>query len=254
MEDNTNKNPHKDYRSRVKTRFSEQGLSGFAPHEALELLLFYAVPQKDTNVLAHRLLDRFGSLLGVFGASEEELLRVEGVGSHVATLLRLVMPAASYALTEGVKKKESVFRRLSAVGQYLIDLYMGMPHEAVYLLLFDNAYTLLDCVKVHEGSVNSVSVTPRKLVECAYHARAAMAVLAHNHPGGIAVPSSEDINTTVAIKQAFDTMGITLLEHVLVAGERYVPLLARSRKLMDNAPERVAFYADAALEWEGDEA
>ncbi len=243
-------NPHKDHRSRVKARFSRQGLVGFAPHEALELLLFYAVPQKDTNVLAHRLLDRFGSLLGVFGASEEELCQVEGVGEHVATLLRLVMPIASYALTEGAKKKESSFRHLRAVGECLVNLYMGVPNEAVYLLLFDNAYTLLDCIKVHEGSVNSVSVTPRKLVERAYHAHAAMAVLAHNHPSGIAVPSSEDISTTVTIKQAFDTMGITLLEHILVAGERYAPLLARSKKLLDNAPERLAFYADAALDGE----
>lgn len=250
MEEKKTPNPHKDHRARVKARFARAGISAFAPHELLELLLFYAVPQKDTNVLAHRLLDRFGTLCGVFSASAEELCQVDGVGEHVATLLRLIMPAASCALTEGVKVKETTFRKLSTVGGYLVNLYMGQPRETVYLLLLDNAYTLLDCIKVHEGSVNSVAITPRKLLEYAYHAHASMAVLAHNHPSGIAIPSSEDINTTISIKQAFDTMGVVLLEHILVAGDSYSPLLARSQKLLGSAPERQAFYADAALDFE----
>jgi DNA repair protein RadC len=78
-------------------------------------------------------------------------------------------------------------------------------------------------------------------------------VLAHNHPNGIAVPSKDDIDTTVTLKKAFDTMGITLLEHVLVAGERYAPLLYRSEKLVTTAPDAAAFYADATLYGEEDD-
>jgi DNA repair protein RadC len=248
-----NKNPHKEHRARVKARFAQEGIAAFAPHEVLELLLFYAIPQKDTNPIAHRLLDRFGTLSAVFGASEEELCGVEGIGEHAAALLRLVMPSTSYALADEMRKRNKAFRTLHTIGKYLVNLYMGEQKEIVYLLLLDNRYALIDCVKIHEGSVNSVAVTPRKLVERAYHAHAAMAVLAHNHPSGIAVPSKDDIDTTVTLKKAFDTMGITLLEHVLVAGERYTPLLARSKKLADSAPERLAFYADAALALDGEE-
>ena len=243
-----NNNPHKDHRARVKARFHREGFSAFAPHEVLELILFYAIPQKDTNPIAHRLLDHFGTLSAVFSASEQELAAVEGIGEHAATLLRLIVPATSYALADERRKRTKSFGTVHAIGRYFVDLYMGAKEESVYLMLLDNSYALIDCVKVHEGSVNSVAVTPRKLVERAYHARAAMAVLAHNHPGGIAIPSTDDIDTTVTLKKAFDTMGVTLLEHLLVAGERYSPLLCRSEKLVTTAPDVAAFYADAALE------
>jgi DNA repair protein RadC len=252
MKKEPSKNPHKDHRSRVKTRFTHSGLEGFAPHEVLELLLFYAIPQKDTNPIAHRLLDRFGSLSGVFSAAESELCEVEGVGEHAAALLRLVMPAASYALADRTQRATKAYRHLSAVGEYFVHRFMGAREEAVYLMLLDNRYALIDCVKIHEGSVNSVAVTPRKLVERAYLSHAAMAVVAHNHPFGLAVPSSDDIDTTVTLKKAFDTMGITLLEHILVAGDRYAPLLLRSEKLLASAPDRAAFYADATLMQDGE--
>lgn len=240
-------NPHKDHRARVKARFSREGLESFAPHQVLELLLFYAIPQKDTNELAHRLLDRFGSLAGVFSAGEGELCSVDGIGEHAATLLRLFLPAASYALTDDAGRQKEAFRDLKSVGEYFVRRFMGAQKESVYLMLLDNRYSLIDCVKVYEGSINSVAITPRKLVELAYHSHASMAVLAHNHPFGIAVPSKDDIDTTATLKRAFDTMGISLLEHVLVAGESYAPLLLRSKPLIDASPDRMAFYAGATL-------
>jgi DNA repair protein RadC len=225
------------------------GLDNFSPHELLELILFYAIPQKDTNVLGHRLIERFGSLAGVFNARHEELCEVEGISDHAATLLRLWLPAASYALARE-KEEERVFDTVGRIGEYLVRRYIGVGCETVYLMLLDNSYRLIDCVKVYEGSVNSVAVTPRKLVEHAYHARASMAVLAHNHPFGIAIPSKDDIDTTVTLKKAFDTMGISLLEHVLVAGERYAPLLARSKAVVESSPDRMAFYAGAGFDAE----
>lgn len=236
-------NPHKDHRSRVKARFEREGLEGFAPHQILELLLFYAIPQKDTNDLAHALLDRFGSLSGVFTASREELCRVDGIGEHAATLLRLFLPTAARALSDETHRQKKVFRDLKTVGDYFVRRYMGVPYETVYLMLLDNRYSLLDCIKVHEGSVNSVSITPRRLVELAYQAHASMVILAHNHPYGIAVPSDDDIGTTMTLKAAFETMGIPLLEHILVAGERYAPILLRSERIFSSAPDRRAFYA-----------
>lgn len=241
-------NPHREHRTRVKQKFLRSGLDSFAPHEVLEMILFYAVPQKDTNPLAHRLLDRFGNLFGVFSARQEELCAVEGVSDHVATLLRLWLPATSYAMAEKRQEETPVFGSVGTIGDYFVSRYIGHSCETVYLLLLDNSYSYLDCVKVHEGSVNSVGITPRKLIELALYRHASMAVLAHNHPGGIAVPSSEDLQTTSNLAHAFSAVGIPLVEHILVAGETYSPLIYRSQRVLaGQTMDPGTFYADLRL-------
>lgn len=222
-----NDNPHKEHRRRVKERFLSDGLEHFSPHEVLELLLFYAVPQKDTNVLGHRLLSHFGSLYRVFSASYEELCSIEGVGEHAATLLRLMLPAASYVLSRERSNDPEPFDTIDRIGQYFVKRYMGARNEFVDILLLNNRFSFLACVRVHEGSVNSVAITPRRLLEVAFQHHASMAVIAHNHPAGLAVPSRDDIDTTLNLRSAFSAVGVTLLEHIVVAGNRYSPILLR---------------------------
>lgn len=239
-------NPHRAHRARVKERFMRGGLDSFSPHELLELILFYAIPQKDTNVLGHRLIERFGSLAGVFSARHEELCEVEGISDHAATLLRLWLPAASYALARE-KEEERVFDTVGRIGEYLVRRYIGVGCETVFLMLLDNSYRLIDCVKVYEGSVNSVGITARKLIETALFRGAAMAVLAHNHPNGTVIPSSDDLHTTATVRDAFETVGVSFLEHILVAGKDFVPILLRSSGMLSGRRDRSAFYADASL-------
>lgn len=222
-------NLHVGHRQRVKERFLQDGLEHFAPHEVLELLLFYAVPQKDTNVMAHRLLERFSTLTGVFTATQEELCAVEGVGEHAATLLRLILPVASQVMTDIQKTDKSEAFTVERAGEYLIKRYLSESSEVVYLLLFDNAGRLLSCVRVYEGSVNSVSITPRMLIEIALSHHASSVILAHNHPGGLAIPSADDIGTTRLLQNAFNAVGIPFAEHIVVAGGSYVPILHRMK-------------------------
>lgn len=223
-------NFHLGHRQRVKERFLQDGLEHFAPHEVLELLLFYAVPQRDTNVLAHRLLDRFSTLTGVLTATREELCAVEGIGEHAATLLHLILPLASQAMTEIQRVDKDTAFTVDRAGEYLIKRYLGESREVVYLLLFDNSKHLLDCVRVYEGSVNSVSITPRMLIEIALSRHAASVILAHNHPNGLPIPSTDDINTTHLLENAFNAVGILFAEHVVVAGASYTPILTRMRQ------------------------
>ena len=238
---------HKEHRLRVKQRFLQSGFSAFADHEMLELLLFYAVPQKDTNVLAHRLLDRFGSLNGVLNATHEELCEVEGVGEHVAVLLRLIMPLA--ARTEIVKerKNDRALETIEAVGEYLFRRFAGETSETIQLLLLDNARVPIECVRIQEGAIKSVSVTPRMLFELAISRRASFAVLAHNHPGGLAIPSGDDLTTTRLMQDAFATVGIPLLEHILVAGNSYTPILERMHKTLASDRRPLRFSAEYLL-------
>ncbi len=235
---------HKEHRRRVKERFLQGGFANFADHEMLELLLFYAIPQKDTNVLAHRLLDRFGSLGGVFSATQEELYEVEGVGEHVAVLLRMLMPLA--ARTEVVKeeKKQDALLSMEAVGQYLLRHFAGENSETVQLLLLDNARVPIECVRIYQGVINSVSVTPRMLIETAISYRASFVVLAHNHPGGIAIPSTDDLMTTRIMQDAFAAVGIPMLEHILVAGNAFTPIIHMANKGLASDTRAVHFSAD----------
>ncbi len=223
-------NFHLGHRQRVKERFLQDGLEHFAPHEMLELLLFYAVPQRDTNVMAHRLLERFSTLSGVFTATQEELCAVEGIGEHAATLLRLLLPVASRVMTEIREAHKTDAFTVERAGEYLIKRYLGETSEIIYLLLFDNAKHLIDCVRVYEGSVNSVSITPRMLIEIALSYHASSVILAHNHPNGLPIPSTDDIDTTNLLVGAFNAVGIPFAEHIVVAGGSYTPILVRMRQ------------------------
>ncbi len=245
---NENENPHRAHRSRIKTRFCRHGLDNFSTHEVLEMVLFYAIPQKDTNELAHRLINTFGSVHGVFSADIHDLMAVDGIGEHAAVLIKMWLPVASRILTEAKVAGVKDYGNVDAVGDYFVRRYIGETREVVYLMMLDNRYSLIDCVRVHEGSVNSVSVSPRRIIELAYRADAPIVVLAHNHPSGFAVPSGEDISTTLMLCRALENIGITLLEHILVAGQEYAPVLLKSEKPMLSPVDRRAFYAGSAFE------
>lgn len=215
---------HKDHRKHTKDRFLSEGLDSFEPHNVLELLLFYSIPQKDTNETAHMLINRFGSLSAVFDAPYDDLLTVPGISEHSATLIKLI-PAISRRYAMEKNSKVTKLSSIEDIGKYLVARYLGVTEETVLLLLLDNKFGLIDCVKVHEGSVNSSAITMRKLIEIALFKRASMVVLAHNHPSGVALPSSDDLFTTQQVKRAFDLVEIGMLAHIIVAGDTFTNIL-----------------------------
>lgn len=220
---------HENHRDRLKNRFLAEGLDTFEPHNILELLLFYSIPQKDTNETAHLLMEHFGSLSDVFDAPYEELIKIPGIKSHSATLIKL-LPSLARRYMLDKNHKDHPLSSIDKIGSYFVDKYLGVNVEVVYLLLLDNKYTAIDCIKIHEGSVNSAAITLRRLVEIALLRNASMVVLAHNHPSGLPIPSPDDLYTTKEIKRAFDLLDIKMLGHILVAGESYINLLQTERR------------------------
>lgn len=212
---------HENHRDRVKNRFLLEGLDHFDAHNVLELLLFYSIPQKDTNEIAHQLINRFGSLAGVFDAPFEDLIEMPGIKEHSATLLKLIPSLSRRYVLEKNRGMESL-TSLEQIGNFLIDRYVGITDETVFLLLLDNKFKPIECVKIHEGSVNSSAITLRKLVETALFKRASMVVLAHNHPSGVPIPSGDDLFTTREVAKAFNLLEIKFLAHILVAGDKFV--------------------------------
>ena len=225
----TDKNIHKEHRERMKSRFLQDGLDVLDAHQVLELLLFYSIPRRDTNVIAHRLIDKFGSLPSVFDAPYEELLSIEGISDHSATLIKLV-PALINRYSADKNKSRIRISSLDDAGRYLVNRYEGIEVETVYLMLLDNKNDLIDCVKIHEGSINSSAITTRVLVEAALYKHASSVILAHNHPRGIALPSSDDLHTTRTVRSAFDAVGVNMLAHLIVAGNSFCDILEHKKE------------------------
>ena len=219
--DNKNKpNPHKDHRSRLKNLFLNDGLKSMADHNVLELLLFFSIPQKDTNEIAHALLDKFGSLSAVFDADFEELCTVPGISSHSATLIKLIPQiATSYSLDK--ISEGSDFSDLDYVGRYLVQYFMSKTNECVVVIFLDNKNSLLHISEINEGVVSMTNVNTRKIAEQAFLYNASGFILAHNHPKGRAKASKQDVGFTVDLMHTFEKFQINLIEHIVVAGNKY---------------------------------
>ena len=215
---------HKGHRERLKQRFLEEGLDNFTDIQVLEMLLFYAIPRSDTNPIAHALLDRFGSLAQVLEADVEELKKVPGIKDHAATLLALVIDLCRYYQVNSSRQTE-ILTTLDACGKYLVPRFFGRTKETIFLLCLDAKCKVLCCKEIGEGSVNTASISVRKVVETALAANATTVVLAHNHPSGIAVPSNEDIQTTRRIAAALSAVEIHLADHIVVADGVYVSMV-----------------------------
>ncbi|MBO5701851.1 MAG: DNA repair protein RadC [Clostridia bacterium] len=214
---------HAGHRQRMKERFLANGLEGFSQHEAIELMLYYAIPRRDVNELSHRLIERFGSYNAVFDADYEDLLSVEGIGENAAILFKLMAASwRKYALNDG--EKPFLYDSPQKIGNYAARLFIGASVEKLYVMLFDNKMMLLDTVKIAEGAVNSVSAPPRVFVEKAFKKNAASIVLIHNHPSGLPNASDDDICFTHNLKSVLKGVGIDLIDHVIVSGKYYKPI------------------------------
>ena len=215
---------HDGHRERMKKRFLEEGLDSFTQIQALELLLFYCIPQKDTNPLAHALLDRFGSLSQVLEAPVEELRKVPGVGAHTAIFLHLITEAGRFYLVNR-SSQEKILPSLESCAEYMLPFFFGRKVETVFLLCLDAKCKVLCCKEIGEGSVNAAGISVRRVVETALNAGATTVVLAHNHPSGLALPSAEDIQTTRRVATALSAVEIHLADHIVVADGDYVSMV-----------------------------
>lgn len=215
---------HDGHRKRLRQRFLEEGLDHFTDVQVLELLLFYCIARQDTNPIAHRLLEHFGSLSRVLEAPVAELCKVEGVGENTAIFLRLVTQTGSFYLKDRAAQTK-VLPTLESCAQFLQPFFYGQNVETVYLLCLDAKCKLLCCKKMSQGNVNSTEISIRKIVETALSANASSVLLAHNHPGGIAIPSYADIRTTLNVASALQAVDVHFIDHLVICDDDYVSLM-----------------------------
>lgn len=215
---------HDGHRERLRGQFLADGLDGFSDIQVLELLLFYSIARRDTNPIAHRLLDHFGSLAQVLEASPEELCRVEGVGENTAAYLHMI-PQVCRRYQLDRTSNARILPTLESCARYLQPFFFGQSAETVYLLCLDAKCKVLCCKKISQGSVNAVDLPVRRIVETALSSKAASVLLAHNHPGGMAIPSNEDISATLRAADALRAVDVQLADHLIICDDDYVSLM-----------------------------
>lgn len=211
---------HEGHRERMRNRFIEEGLDSFADHQVLELLLFYCIPVKDTNELAHKLLKEFGSLDGLFEATPQEICKRCKLKPTTAVLLSL-MPSLARRYFKGKWGEKPLLNSSAKAGEYAVSLFVGRTYEAFYLLCLDAQNRVNYAALVHEGTINEAPVYPRLIVETALRHQASTVILAHNHPGGTLRPSSADKEVTGRIVNALGAISIQVADHLIVAGSEY---------------------------------
>jgi DNA repair protein RadC len=220
------KDLHRGHRKRLRQRFLSDGMETMSDAELLELLLFYAVPRRDTAALARSLLEPFGSLPDLLAAPMEQLTG-QGLSESAAALIKLLDAVAQrqriHCAGQGL-----LLNSTEKCAEFLLPFFSGARQEMVYVLALNGKCQYLDCRRMLSGSVNTVSISIRKVVEYALQVRASSLVLAHNHPSGVPVPSQTDVETTLALREALNAVDVLLVDHVIVAGDDFTSMAENS--------------------------
>ena len=188
-------------------------------HEVLELLLFFSIPRKDTNALAHELIEHFGSLNCVLEASADDLMQVNGIGETSATLITLAFQLTKKYLKNASDKKLKKYDGPESVKELLMSKYLGAREEMVYMLSLDFDDNILAINKISHGTFSAANIDKRFVLETAFRNKARSVVLVHNHVNGIPVPSRDDLNTTKSVGDFFQGVNVHLLDHLIYTDE-----------------------------------
>ncbi len=216
---------HKDHRKRVRAEFLANGFSeATSPHKVLEMLLFYGIPRADTNETAHLLLKHFGSFDRVIDAPIEELKKIKGMGENTAVLIKLMAPVIRLYMKEKTDPGRKRYFTLDELGEFLKMKYIGFTKEAFAITCLDSQGSMLGFDIVAEGEVGTVSVSTRNVVETVINRNATYVVLSHNHPGGEATPSYDDIETTEKLCGVLRNINVAVLDHIILCDNDYVSL------------------------------
>lgn len=222
--DNGTKNIHSGHRQRVKDKALKYGFDKFENHEILEMLLYSVIPQKDTNPIAHELINTFGSFYAVFDAPEKELLKVKGMTKSAVFLIKMIPSLSSFYIQDKTKDNNIFITSSESAYEFLAPKYIGKTNEVAMAILMNNSGKVLACETISDGTVNAAEINTRKIIELCIKYNATQVILSHNHPSGVAVPSMNDFVTTKNVNIALKAINARLLDHIVIADKEYVSM------------------------------
>jgi DNA repair protein RadC len=217
---------HDGHRERLKKRFMERGLKDFEDHEILELALFYSIPRVNTNEIAHRLIKKFGSVRNVCYAPIEELVKIQGIGKESAVFLKFLADFVDVYERKPLIVGKS-FHDLDKMGEYLADMLIGGRRETIAAMFFHSNGVLIAAEEVAHGDEFSACVPIKTILSRAFVLGASAVAIAHNHPNGVAIPSDSDVMVTSELKYICEKADVEFIEHFVVSGHEYFPILRR---------------------------
>ena len=218
---------HEGHRQRLTNRFLNEGLEGFEDHEILEFVLFYAIPRVDTNGIAHKLIDTFGSLAGVFEADAKDLEQVGGIGKKAAAYLTM-FPDVFRSYERSKLGKRPAIRSIKDACTFAKTLLFGKAFEQFYVIWLDTQNRVIHHQRLSEGGISESPIYLNKVAAAALRHHAVKGVIAHNHPGGNVTPSKADIDTTQDVLRALNVLGIDLVDHIIISENAYFSFQADS--------------------------
>ena len=228
-------NIHKDHRSRLKTQFIEHGLEPLTDVQKLELLLFYAIPQKDTNPIAHELISTFGSLKNVFKASHSQLMQVNGVKENTATLITLTNSMLNY--TERPSNKTTISSS-SIAKDFATRFYYNVDVEQFYVICLTKSNDVIKSFMIKSGTIDEVDVQIRTITQVALDCKCNKIIISHNHPNGKAQMSDEDCAFTYSIVCSCMLNSIDVVDHIIVGTDKTISL--QEQHILQKIKERAA--------------
>ncbi len=217
----TSTNIHKDHRMRLKSKFLEHGLDPLTDIQKLELMLFYAIPQKDTNPLAHALLDKFGSIKNVLKADYDQLMKIKGIKSNTATFITFLNSLLNYTEKPFDQK---VINSTALARAYAKRLYFNTDVEQFYIICLNHANEVITCELMNTGTTDQVNVQIRNITKIAIDNKCNKIIICHNHPLGMATASDEDLKFTYSIICSCMLNTIEVIDHIIVGRDKAISL------------------------------
>jgi DNA repair protein RadC len=208
------------HRKRLKQKFLTAGMEAFLDHEVLELLLIYAIPQRDVKPLAKKLIREFGSLKGVVDAEISDLNKVPGIGEHTVVLFKLIKEFAALYLKQKAKEKPQI-ACTSELFDFCRTAMGGKKDEEFCVIYLDAQNQIIEFETVQKGVANQAVVYPRQILEKALQKKASALILAHNHPSGHVRPSDADIRLTKTIQETARALDILVHDHIIIGENRF---------------------------------
>ena len=217
--------PNAGHRQRLKSRFTASGPEALPDYELLELILFAAIPRRDTKPLAKRLLAEFGSFAEVINAPRERLLEVDGIGEAVVTQLKIVRAGAQRLIRVEMASKP-ILSSSKAVLDYCRAAMAYEAREQFRILFLDKKNRLIADEVQQQGTVDHTPVYVREIVKRSLELSACAIILVHNHPSGDPAPSRADIDMTNQIVAIARPFGIAVHDHLVIGRQGHASFKA----------------------------